>query len=272
MSTQGEKAERFLALHHDDTPLLMPNAWDAGTAVLFASLGFKAVATTSSGHAATLGRRDGRVTRDEAVEHAATSAAATDVPVSADFENGFADDPASVAANVTLVAGTGLAGCSIEDSTRGADDPIYAIDLATERVAAAAEAAHSGAARLVLTARAENYLHGRPDLADTITRLQRYQAAGADVLYAPGLTEADDIRSVVASVDLPVNVIALASVPNIAHLRALGVARVSVGGAFAWVAYGAVTAAARELLDEGTYGYFTVAAIGRSAAIEAFGP
>jgi 2-methylisocitrate lyase-like PEP mutase family enzyme len=271
MSTQGEKAERFLALHHGDTPLLMPNAWDAGTAALFASLGFHAIATTSSGHAATLGRLDGAVTRDEALEHAATIVAATDLPVSCDFENGFADDPAAVAANVTLAVATGLAGCSVEDFTRGADDPIYPIDLAAERVAAAADAAHRGAARLVLTARAENHLHGRPDLADTIARLQRFQAAGADVLYAPGLTDEDDIRTVIAAVDRPVNVIALASAPTIARLRELGVARVSVGGAFAWVAYGAVAAAAHELLDEGTYGYFTVAGVGRSAARAAFG-
>jgi 2-methylisocitrate lyase-like PEP mutase family enzyme len=271
MSTQQEKAERFLARHLGLTPLLMPNAWDVGSAVLFASLGFEAVATTSSGHAATLGRLDGNVTRDEALEHAATIVAATDLPVSADFENGFADDPSAVAANVTLAVATGLAGCSVEDSTRGADDPIYAMDLAVERVAAAAEAAHNGAARLVLTARAENYLHGRPDLADTISRLQRYQAAGADVLYAPGLTDRDDIRSVVSSVDLPVNVIALANAPTVAQLGELGVARVSVGGTFAWVAFGAVAAAAHELLSEGTYEYFAVAAVGRSAARVAFG-
>jgi 2-methylisocitrate lyase-like PEP mutase family enzyme len=271
MSTQREKTERFLALHHGDAPLVMANAWDAGSAVLLASLGFQAIATTSSGHAATLGRLDGAVTREEALVHAAALVAATDVPVSADFENGFADDPAGVAANVTLAAATGIAGCSIEDSTRGADDPIYAIDLAAERVAAAAEAAHAGAARLVLTARAENYLHGRPDLADTIARLQRYQAAGADVLYAPGLTASDEIRSVVASVDLPVNVIALPGVPTIAQLGDLGVARVSVGGAFAWVAFGAVVNAARELLGEGTYDFSALAAVGRSTARPVFG-
>jgi 2-methylisocitrate lyase-like PEP mutase family enzyme len=271
MSTQREKAERFLALHHGDTPLLLANAWDAGSAVLFESMGFAAIATTSSGHAQTLGRRDGAVTRDEALEHAAALVAACDLPVSADFENGFADDPDAVGANVALAVATGLAGCSIEDSTRGVAEPIYDLDLAAERVAAAAEAAHSGAARLVLTARAENYLYGRADLGDTITRLQRYQAAGADVLYAPGLSKAEDIRSVVASVDLPVNVLALPNVPTVAELGALGVARVSVGGAFAAVALGAVVTAARELLDEGTYGYFGVASAGRKAAAAAFG-
>src|SRR6478672_2113330 len=163
MSTQAEKAERFLALHHGGTPLLMPNAWDAGSAKLFASLGFRAIATTSSGHAATLGRLDGSVTRDEALEHAVTLVGATDLPVSADFENGFADDPATVAANVTLAATTGLAGCSIEDDARDSAE-VYELGLAAERVAAAAEAAHAGSARLVLTARAENLIRGRPDL------------------------------------------------------------------------------------------------------------
>jgi 2-methylisocitrate lyase-like PEP mutase family enzyme len=272
MATQQEKAERFVASHHGETPLLLPNAWDPGTAKLFASLGFDAVATTSSGHAGTLGRLDGRVTRDEALEHAAAIVAATDLPVSADFENGFADDPAAVAANVALAVATGLAGCSVEDHTRRPDDPIYDAAFAAERVAAAAEAAHGGAARLVLTARAENYLHGRPDLADTIARLQRYQEAGADVLYAPGLSAADDIRRVVAAVDRPVNVLALPSAPTVAQLGELGVARVSIGGTFAAVALGAVADAARELLDAGTYGFFAAAASGRAAIRSAFSP
>jgi 2-methylisocitrate lyase-like PEP mutase family enzyme len=271
MPTQREKTERFLALHHGGSPLLLPNAWDPGTAKLFAALGFDAVATTSSGHAATLGRLDGGVTRDEALAHAAAIVAASDLPVSADFENGFADAPADVAANVEMAAATGLAGCSVEDSTRGADDPTYDVDLAAERVAAAAAAAHRGPARLVLTARAENYLHGRPDLADTIARLQRYQEAGADVLYAPGLSDLDDIRRVVTAVDRPVNVLALPNAPTVAQLGEIGVARVSVGGTFAAVALGAVVDAARELLDSGTYGFFRVAASGRAATRAAFG-
>jgi 2-methylisocitrate lyase-like PEP mutase family enzyme len=269
MSTQTEKAERFLALHHGGTPLLMPNAWDAGSAKLFASLGFQAIATTSSGHAATLGRLDGSVTRDEALEHAATIVAATDLPVSADFENGFADDPAAVAANVALAVATGLAGCSVEDYARDSAE-VYELGLAVERVAAAAEAAHAGSARMVLTARAENLIRGRPDLDDTISRLHAYQEAGADVLYAPGLSDPDAIRRVVAAVDAPVNVLALPNAPTIAELGDIGVARVSVGGTFAWVAMGAVVTAARELLDSGTYGFFAAAAPAR-AAREAFG-
>jgi 2-methylisocitrate lyase-like PEP mutase family enzyme len=190
--------------------------------------------------------------------------------VSADFENGFADDPAAVAANVTRAAATGLAGCSIEDFTRRAGDPIYDMDVAAERIVAAAEAAHSGPARLVLTARAENFLHGRPDLADTIARLQRYQEAGADVLFAPGVSSADDIRRVITSVDRPVNVITLPDAPTIAQMAELGVGRVSIGGAFAWVALGAVVDAARELLDSGTCGFFALAASGRAAGRAAF--
>ncbi|MDQ1467538.1 MAG: hypothetical protein QOH10_1953, partial [Actinomycetota bacterium] len=211
---------------------------------------------------------------DEALTHAREIVAATDLPVSADFENGFADEPADLAANIALAVATGLAGCSVEDYTRhrdgGAGEPIYESRLAAERVAAAAEAAHGASASFVLTARAENYLHGRPDLADTIARLQRYQEAGADVLYAPGLSDPEDIRRLVTSVDRPVNVLALPSAPTIAQLGELGVARVSVGGTFAWVALGAVVDAARELLDSGTYGYSATAASGRAAARSAF--
>jgi 2-methylisocitrate lyase-like PEP mutase family enzyme len=260
MSTQAEKCATFLALHHRDAPVLLPNAWDAGTAKLFAFLGFSAIATTSGGHAATLGRLDGHVTLDEILDHAAALAGATGVPVSVDFENGFADDPAGVAANVARLAGTGVAGCSVEDFARRADDPIYDIALAAERVAAAADVAHGSGARLVLTARAENLLHGRSDLGDTIARLQAYQAAGADVLYAPGLHAIDDIRTVVASVDLPVNILALPGAPSVAELAAVGVRRISVGSAFNRVALGATVDAARELLEQGTYGFWSVAA------------
>jgi 2-methylisocitrate lyase-like PEP mutase family enzyme len=271
MRTQAEKAEQFLALHSGPSPLLMPNAWDPGTTKIFASLGFQAVATTSSGYAATLGRLDGDATRDEVLAHATAMSAAADVPVSADFENGFADAPHDVASNVGLAAATGLAGLSVEDFTRRTDTPIYDVELATERVVAAAEAAHGGAARLVLTARAENFLHGHPDLGDTIARLQRYQEAGADVLFAPGISSADDIRQVVTSVDLPVNVLVHAGTPTIAELTEIGVGRVSVGGSFAFVALGAVVEAARELLDTGTYGFSTGAAPGRAVARAAFG-
>jgi 2-methylisocitrate lyase-like PEP mutase family enzyme len=269
MTTQSEKAAGFLELHRPGNPLLLPNPWDQGSARLLASLGFQALATTSSGYAATLGRLDGSVSRDEALAHAAAVAAATDLPVSADLENCFADEPAGVARTVALAVEAGLAGCSLEDFTGGESDPIYDIGLAAERVAAAAEAAHAGPVRLVLTARAENYLHGRPDLADTITRLQAYQAAGADVLYAPGLTSLADIRQVVAAVDRPVNVLAVAGAPSVGELAGAGVSRVSVGGAFAFAALGALVGAATELRDQGTYGYLAGSAAGRRAIKDA---
>ena len=270
MTGQAEKAERFLALHRGGRPLLRPNPWDQGSAKLLASLGFEALATTSSGHAATLGRLDGSVTRDEAVAHAASIVQAVGVPVSADLESGFADDPAGVAETLRRALDAGLAGCSVEDSTGRPDDPIYDAGLAAERIAAAAEVAHGGPAHLVLTGRAENYLHGRPDLAATIGRLQAYQEAGADVLYAPGLTSLDDIRQVVASVDRPVNVLALADAPPVSELAAAGVRRISVGGSFAFAALGAVVAAARELREEGTYGYWERTRAGAKAARSAF--
>ncbi len=270
MPTQLEKAARFLELHRGDSPLLMPNAWDRGSAVLLASLGFTALATTSSGYAATLGRLDGTVTREEALAHSAELVAATDLPVSADLENCYADDPAGVAATVRLAVEAGLAGCSIEDYPNRPDSPLYDLGLATERVAAAAEAAHAGPVHLVLTARAENYLRAEPDLADTIARLQAYAAAGADVLYAPSVTKLAELREIVSSVDRPVNVLALPGVPSVANLAAIGVARVSVGGAFAFTALGALAEAGRELRDHGTYGYWELARPGSAAARAAF--
>jgi 2-methylisocitrate lyase-like PEP mutase family enzyme len=270
MPSQSDKADHFRALHQGPRPLLLPNPWDAGSAKLLASLGFAALATTSSGFAATLGRLDGSVTRDEALGHAAAIVAATDLPVSADLENAFADDPDGVAGTVRLAIGAGLAGCSVEDFTGDDGNPIYDQSLAVSRIAAAAAVAGAGPVRLVLTARAENYLHGRPDLADTIARLQAYQEAGADVLYAPGLTALADIRQLVASVDRPVNVLALPAGPSVPELAAAGVRRVSVGGAFAYAALGAVVEAARELLGPGTYGYSRLSATGRTAVQSAF--
>jgi 2-methylisocitrate lyase-like PEP mutase family enzyme len=267
---QDDLAAGFLALHRAGEPLLLPNPWDEGSARVLASLGFAALATTSSGFAATLGRPDGSVTRDEAVGHAATIAQATPLPVSADLENGFGDHPDEVVATVAAALEAGLAGCSIEDFTTRRDDPIYDPGLATERIAAAAETAHSGPVRLVLTARAENHLHGRGNLADTIARLRRYGEAGADVLYAPGLTHADDIREVVRLVGKPVNVLAVAGAPKVAELADLGVARISVGGAFGYAALGALVDAATELRDAGTYGYLKASAAGRKAAESAF--
>jgi 2-methylisocitrate lyase-like PEP mutase family enzyme len=271
MTEQAEKASRFLALHHSEHPLLLPNPWDRGSARLLAWLGFQALATTSSGHAATLGRLDGSVTREEALAHAASIVAATDLPVSADLEKAFADKPSGVADTVRLALETGLAGCSVEDSSGREDAPIYDPALAAERMAAAAEAAHGGPVHLVLTARAENWLHGRPDLADTIARLQAYQEAGADVLYAPGLERLEDIRQLVASVDRPVNVLALPGAPTVPELAAAGVSRVSVGGAFAFAALGAVVEAARELREQGTYRFWEQARAGAKSARSAFG-
>jgi 2-methylisocitrate lyase-like PEP mutase family enzyme len=270
MSDQQSKAEIFLALHQRADPLLMPNPWDQGSAKLLASLGFHALATTSSGSAATLGRLDGSINRDEALAHAASIVAAVDVPVSADLENGFGDEPWDVARTVELALQTGLAGCSIEDFTGQPDEPIYNLELAAERVAAAAHAAHHGPVRMVLTARAENHIHGRQDLRDTITRLQRYQEAGADVLFAPGVVRLDDIRELVASVDRPVNVLALAGCPTVAELASVGVRRISVGGAFAFAALGALIDAATELRDRGTYGYLERTNVGVRAARSVF--
>jgi 2-methylisocitrate lyase-like PEP mutase family enzyme len=264
-------ALRFLDLHRGETPLLMPNPWDRGSAVLLESLGFQALATTSSGFAATLGRLDGQVTRDEAIAHAAAVADAVAVPVSADLENCFADEPEGVAETVRLATESGLAGCSVEDYSGPEGDTIYDAGLAAERVAAAAEAAHAAPGGFVLTARAENHVHGRDDLADTIARLQSYQEAGADVLFAPGVRELDQIRELVNSVDLPVNVLVLPGMPSVSELGEAGVSRISVGGGFAYAALGATAAAGRELLDDGTYGFWETAAEGAQAAREAFG-
>src|SRR4051794_25743016 len=268
--TQAEKATEFLALHQGPKALLLPNPWDAGIAKVLASLGFSALATTSSGFAATLGQLDGTVTRDQAVAHAATIVDATDVPVSADLENGYVDEPEAVAETIGLAIAAGLAGCSIEDSTGRRDDPIYELALATERIAAAADAAHKGDVRLVLTARAEKLLWGHAEPARTITRLQAFQAAGADVLYAPGLRDPADIRQVIDSVERPVNVLAVPGGPSVEELEDLGVRRISVGGALAYAALGAVVDASRELLEEGTYGFWAGASTGRKAAGAAF--
>lgn len=264
-------ARLFLELHHTERPLLLPNPWDVGSARLLAHLGFRALATTSAGHAATLGRLDGKVSRDEALAHAAAIVGATDLPVSADLEKGFADDPAGVAESVLLAAATGVAGLSIEDYTGHDADPIFDRALATARVEAAAAVAHAGKAHLVLTARCENYLRGRPDFADTLSRLQAYQEAGADVLYAPFLSGAAEIRQLVDSVDLPVNVLVRPGGPTVAELAEMGVKRVSVGGAFAFAGLAALARAASEFLNEGTYGFFSEVVQGVAARDGAFG-
>lgn len=236
---------------------MIPNPWDAGSARILAGLGFKALATTSAGLAYSLGRRDGEgaVTRDEAIAHARTIVEATPLPVSADLENGFGDDPETVAETIRLAAEAGLAGGSIEDATGKPDRPIYELGHAVDRVGAAAEAARSLPQPFVLTARAENFLHGRPDLDDTLRRLQAFADAGADVLYAPGLRDLESIRTVCASVPRPVNVVmGLAGASfSVEELAAAGVRRISLGSALARVALGAFLNAAREIQEQGAF-------------------
>ena len=260
-------AAEFLELHRPGAPLLMPNAWDIGSAKVLEQLGFQALATTSSGFAASLGRLDGSVTRDEALDHGASVVQATGVPVSADLENCFAHDPAGVAETIRLARAAGLAGGSVEDFSGDEADPIYEFELAVERVKAAAEAA--GRQAFVLTARAENHLHGRDDLEDTVRRLVAYQEAGADVVFAPGVRDAQSIRRLVEAVEIPVSVLAPGS-PPVAELAGLGVSRISVGGSFAFAAMGALVEAAQELRDQGTYGFLERSSQGFRTARDAF--
>jgi len=260
MATQAEKGEAFRALHQRDGAFIIPNPWDAGTARLLQAMGFQALATTSGGYAFSLGKSDGAVGREEMLEHAASLAAATNIPVSADLENGYADDPEGVAETVRRATRAGLVGCSIEDvGTRSASarpEP-YEISLAAERVRAAADAAHASAFPFLLTARAENFIVGRSDLKETIARLQAFQEAGADVLFAPGLTSREDIRAVVKSVDRPVNVImGLSGVQlSLADLAGMGVKRVTVGSSLSRVALTAFLRAAEEMRERGTFTY-----------------
>jgi 2-methylisocitrate lyase-like PEP mutase family enzyme len=255
--TQAEKGAAFHALHTRAGAFLIPNPWDIGTARLLAHLGFEALATTSAGYAFSAGKPDGAMGCDETLAHVAALVSATDLPVSADLENGFGDAPEHAAETIRLAAATGLAGGSIEDSSRRADRAPYDLEHAADRIRAAAEAVRGLRFRFTLTARAENYLVGRPDLTDTIRRLQAYQQAGADVLYAPGLTAQDDIATVVRAVDRPVNVLAgLSSAPlSLAELSALGVKRVSVGSGLARAALGAFLRAAREMREHGTFAF-----------------
>ena len=270
MRTQADRATDFRTLHEREGIFIIPNPWDVGTARILEGLGFEALATTSAGFAFSLGRRDNAVGRERVIEHVAVLAAATDLPLSVDLENGFGDAPETAAEAIRLSAEAGAAGGSIEDATGRPEDPIYAHDLAVERVRAAAEAARALPFPFTLTGRADNYLHGRPDLADTIRRLQAYQEAGADVLYAPGLRTAEEIAAVVRSVDRPVNVvIGLGGVQlDVATLADLGVKRISTGSALARAALGAFLRAGRELRDRGTFS-FTADAIG-SAEIGRF--
>jgi 2-methylisocitrate lyase-like PEP mutase family enzyme len=270
MGDQTGLAERFRQLHEGDGPLLMANAWDAGSATLFVALGFQALATTSSGHAASLGRLDYGVDRDEALAHAGELARTVGVPVSADLEDCFPQRRGGVAETVRRAREAGLAGCSIEDWSAEAGQLLEPA-AATERVAEAVDAARAEGGTFVLTARAENHLRGNPDLDDTIARLLAYKEAGADVLYAPGVDGAREIRELVAAIGGPVNVLVRRDSPPVSELARLGVARVSVGGAFAFAAYGAAVRSARELLAEGTYAFTELAGEGARAAREAFG-
>ena len=255
MLTQSEKGHVFRALHKRDRAFIIPNPWDAGTARLLAHLGFEALATTSAGYAFSTGQRDNMIERDEMMVHISRISSATDLPVSADLENGFGDAPEIVAETIWLAAAAGVVGGSIEDMSRQPGHPIYERDYAVERVRAAADVARAFPFPFTLTGRAENYLVGRPDLKDTINRLQAYQTAGADVLYAPGLTSKDDIAAVVSSVDRPVNVVmGLQGVQlSLAELSAIGVRRVSIGSALSRAALGAFLRAAQEMQEHGTF-------------------
>jgi len=244
-------ADRFRELHARDRLFVMPNPWDVGSAKLLAALGFEALATTSAGFALSIGKRDQTVTRDELVAHVAALAAATPLPLNVDSERLYPGEPGGVAESVRLLAEAGAAGCSVEDYDP-ATGRIEDVAAAAARVSVAAEATRG---RLVLTARCENHLYDAADLEDTIARLLAYRDAGADVVYAPGLTDLDDIRRVVAAVAVPVNALALPSGPSVAELASVGIRRVSTGSALARAAYAALVAGAEELREEGTSRY-----------------
>ncbi len=269
-TTQKERAERFASLHVPGAAFVMPNAWDAGSAKLFENLGVGAIATTSGGFAISQGRLDGAMQREEVLAHCGELAAAVDIPVSADLENCFADDPDGVAATIREGIELGLAGGSVEDFTGNADAPIYELAHAADRVRAAAEAAHGGPVPFVLTARAENYLHGRVDLADTIARLQAYQEAGADVLFAPRVVDPGELRQLLDSVDKPVSVLVLPNAPTVGELAELGVSRISVGGAIAVAAYGYAVEAVTQLQKDGTTNYWAMGGAARAAMKDSF--
>ena len=267
MTDQKTKSEAFAALHRRAGAFVIPNPWDAGTAKMLAALGYEALATTSAGFAYSIGRPDavGAVSRDEALAHARQIVAATELPVSADLENGYGDDPGTCAETIRRAAAAGLVGGSIEDATGRAEDPIYPFEAAVERVRAAVAAARALRFPFTLTARAENFLHGRPDLEDTVRRLRAFAEAGADVLYAPGLRSREAIAAVVAAVaPRPVNVVMGlglgAAVLSVAELAAMGVKRISLGSALARAAYGAFLRAAEEIAGRGTFGFAAEAA------------
>ena len=260
--TQADKGRAFRQLHERSSAFIIPNPWDIGSARILEHIGFEALATTSMGYAFSLGKLDTTVGRDEMLAHIAALAGATSLPVNADLENGYGDDPRTVAETIRLAAAAGVVGGSIEDATGRTDDPIYAIDLAVERVRAAVAAARALPFPFTLTARAENYLHGRPDLEDTIRRLKAFEDAGAEVLYAPGLRSKDDIAAVVTSVQRPVNVLmGLQGVLlSAGELSAIGARRISVGSALYRTAMGAFLRAANEMHHQGTFEFAADAA------------
>ncbi len=255
MQLQDDKARAFRKLHERDGAFIIPNPWDVGSARIVAALGFEALATTSAGFAFSRGKLDNTVGREEMLGHIRELVEATPLPVSADLENGFGHDPQTVAETISMSIDCGLAGGSVEDSTQDSSAPIYPRELATARIRAAVEAIRAAPTDFVLTARCENYLVGKPDLGDTIARLQAYQDAGADVLYAPGLTSRDDIAAVVSSVDRPVNVVMglQGAKLNLADLAEIGVKRVSVGSALARAALGALIRAVNEMRERGSF-------------------
>jgi 2-methylisocitrate lyase-like PEP mutase family enzyme len=255
MRSQAELAQAFRALHERPGAFVIPNPWDVGSARVLAGMGFEALATTSSGFAYSIGKRDNMFSREESMAHLRALVANVDVPINADLGNAFGDDPATVAETFREVASMGLAGASVEDDSGNRDNPIYEFELAVDRVRAAAEVTRALPFPFMLTARAENFLHGRRDLADTIRRLQAFQEAGADVLYAPGIATKEEISAVTSSVDRPVNV--LIGLPGMAFsvsdLGELGVKRISTGGLLARAAIGALMRAAAEMRDDGTF-------------------
>jgi 2-methylisocitrate lyase-like PEP mutase family enzyme len=252
---QAEKARRFKALHEQQKLFIIPNPWDAGSAKMLASLGFEALTTTSAGLAFVIGKPDGAVTREQSLWNAKLVLDAVDLPVAADLENGFGHRPEDAAETIRQAAAIGLVGGSIEDTTGDPEKPFYDFNLSVERVAAAAEVARKLPFPFMLVGRAENFLHGRPDLDDTIKRLQAYEKAGAEVLFPPGMPNIDAIRTVVQSVTKPVNIVRGGPGPSIADLEAVGVRRVSVGGGLSRVAYTALKKAGEELLGSGTFGW-----------------
>lgn len=266
----SEKGAIFRALHDEPGAFIIPNPWDIGTARILAAMGFRALATTSAGMAFSLGVPEGQVSREDTLEHCRSIVAATPLPVSADLEKGFGDSPESVAETIRVAAGIGLAGCSIEDHTGRQQDPIFDFGLAVARIEAAAQAVRTLPHDFVLTARCENFLWGRPDLDDTIKRLQAFERAGADVLYAPGLHDLSTIRAVCEALSKPVNIVM--GMPGatfgIADLAAAGVKRISVGSALARLAYGSFVTAAREMMSEGSF-HFSDRAMG-FAELEGF--